>query len=337
MKMFQIRDDWSMDHLRIVECDQPKPGPGEVLLQIKAASINYRDLVVPLRGYGSFTGTLPLVPISDGVGEVVEIGAGVTRVASGDRVCPMFMQKWIAGEPDLTKITSTLGGPLDGVMQEYMVVNEEGLAMAPEHLTDEEAATLPCAALTAWSALVTEGDVKPGDTVLLQGTGGVSLFALQFSKLLGAKVIVISSSDDKLKRIAALGANEGVNYINVPEWGKAVKQLTGGKGVDHIIEVGGEKTLPQSLRVVRPGGTISMIGVLSGVNMGVGLGLIVTRKVRLQGITVGHRDSFEAMTRAMAQHQVKPVIDRVFSFEELKEAMEYLRQGKHFGKICIRF
>lgn len=337
MKMFQIRDDWSMDHLRIVECDQPKPGPGEVLLQIKAASINYRDLVVPLRGYGSFTGTLPLVPISDGVGEVVEIGAGVTRVASGDRVCPMFMQKWIAGEPDLTKITFTLGGPLDGVMQEYVVVNEEGLAMAPEHLTDEEAATLPCAALTAWSALVTEGDVKPGDTVLLQGTGGVSMFALQFSKLLGAKVIVISSSDDKLKRIAALGANEGVNYINVPEWGKAVKQLTGGKGVDHIIEVGGEKTLPQSLRVVRPGGTISMIGVLSGVNMGVGLGLIVTRKVRLQGITVGHRDSFEAMTRAMAQHQVKPVIDRVFSFEELKEAMEYLRQGKHFGKICIRF
>ena len=337
MKMFQIRDDWSMDHLRIVECDQPKPGPGEVLLQIKAASINYRDLVVPLRGYGSFTGTLPLVPISDGVGEVVEIGSGVTRVASGDRVCPMFMQKWIAGEPDLTKITSTLGGPLDGVMQEYVVVNEEGLAMAPEHLTDEEAATLPCAALTAWSALVTEGDVKPGDTVLLQGTGGVSLFALQFSKLLGAKVIVISSSDDKLKRIAALGANEGVNYINVPEWGKAVKQLTGGKGVDHIIEVGGEKTLPQSLRVVRPGGTISMIGVLSGVNMGVGLGLIVTRKVRLQGITVGHRDSFEAMTRAMAQHQVKPVIDRVFSFEELKEAMEYLQQGKHFGKICIRF
>ena len=312
MKMFQIRDDWSMDHLRIVECDQPKPGPGEVLLQIKAASINYRDLVVPLRGYGSFTGTLPLVPISDGVGEVVEIGAGVTRVASGDRVCPMFMQKWIAGELDLTKITSTLGGPLDGVMQEYMVVNEEGLAMAPEHLTDEEAATLPCAALTAWSALVTEGDVKPGDTVLLQGTGGVSLFALQFSKLLGAKVIVISSSDDKLKRIAALGANEGVNYINVPEWGKAVKQLTGGKGVDHIIEVGGEKTLPQSLRVVRPGGTISMIGVLSGVNMGVGLGLIVTRKVRLQGITVGHRDSFEAMTRAMAQHQVKPVIEYVF-------------------------
>jgi NADPH:quinone reductase-like Zn-dependent oxidoreductase len=337
MKVFQIQDDWSIDHLKIVEREQPEPGPGEVLLQVKAASINYRDLVVPLRGYGSFTGTLPLVPISDGVGEVVEIGAGVNRVATGDRACPMFMQKWIAGEPDLARITSTLGGPIDGVMQEYIVVNEEGLAKIPEYLTDEEAATLPCAALTAWSALVTEGDVKAGDTLLVQGTGGVSLFALQFAKLLGAKVIVISSSDDKLKRVAALGADEGINYTNVPEWGKAVKKLTRGEGVDHIVEVGGEKTLPQSLRVIRPGGTISMIGVLSGVNMGVSLGLIVTRKVRLQGITVGHRDSFEAMARAIGQHQVKPVIDRVFAFEELKEAMEYLRQGKHFGKICIRF
>jgi NADPH:quinone reductase-like Zn-dependent oxidoreductase len=267
----------------------------------------------------------------------VEIGAGVNRVATGDRACPMFMQKWIAGEPDLARITSTLGGPIDGVMQEYIVVNEEGLAKIPEYLTDEEAATLPCAALTAWSALVTEGDVKAGDTLLVQGTGGVSLFALQFAKLLGAMVIVISSSDDKLKRVAALGADEGINYTNVPEWGKAVKKLTRGEGVDHIVEVGGEKTLPQSLRVIRPGGTISMIGVLSGVNMGVSLGLIVTRKVRLQGITVGHRDSFEAMARAIGQHQVKPVIDRVFAFEELKEAMEYLRQGKHFGKICIRF
>ena len=337
MKVFQIQDEWSMEHLKIAERDRPETGPGEVLLRMKAASINYRDLVVPLRGYGTFTGTLPLIPISDGVGEVVKIGAGVTRATLGERACPMFMQRWIAGEPDLKRLTSTLGGPMDGVMQEYMVVNEQGLAKVPEYLTDEEAATLPCAALTAWSALVTEGDVKAGDTVLVQGTGGVSLFALQFAKLLGAKVIVISSSDDKLKQAAALDADEGINYTTVPEWGKAVKKLTGGEGVDHIVEVGGEKTLPQSLRVIRPGGTISIIGVLSGVSMGVSLGLIVTRKVRLQGITVGHRDSFEAMTRAMVQHRVKPVIDRVFAFEKLKEAMEYLRQGKHFGKICIRF
>jgi len=337
MKVFQIQDDWSMDHLKIAERRRPQAGPGEVLLQMKAASINYRDLLVPLRGYGSFTGTLPLVPISDGVGEVVEIGADVTRVSPGDRVCPMFMQKWIAGEPDLKRITSTLGGPLDGVMQEFMVVHEEGIAKAPEHLGDEEAATLPCAALTAWSALVTEGGVKAGDRVLVQGTGGVSLFALQFAKLLGAKVIVLSSSDDKLKQAAGLGADDGINYSNVPDWGKAVKERAGGDGVDHIVEVGGEKTLPQSLRAIRPGGTISMIGVLSGATMEVGLGLIVTRKVRLQGITVGHRDSFEAMTRAITQHRVKPTIDRIFAFEELKEAMGYLRQGKHFGKICIRF
>jgi NADPH:quinone reductase-like Zn-dependent oxidoreductase len=337
MKVFQIQDDWSMDHLNIADRDQPVTGPGEVLLQIKAASLNYRDLLVPLRGYGSFTGTLPLVPISDGVGEIVEIGAGVTRVSVGDRACPILMQKWIAGEPDLPRITSSLGGPIDGVMQEYMVVNEDGLVKVPEYLADEEAATLPCAALTAWSALVTEGNVKAGDMVLVQGTGGVSLFALQFAKLLGATVIVISSSDDKLKRAAALEADEGLNYTNVPEWGKAVKKLAGGAGLDHIVEVGGEKTLLQSLKAIRPGGTISMIGVLSGANMEVSLGLILTRQVRLQGITVGHRDSFEAMTRALAKHQVKPVIDRVFAFEELKEALEYMRLGKHFGKICIRF
>jgi len=337
MKVFQIQDDWSMDHLAIAERDQPEPGPGEVLLRIKAASLNYRDLVVPMRGYGSFTGTLPLIPISDGVGEVVQTGAGVTRVTAGDRVCPMFMQKWIAGEPSLTRITSTLGGPIDGVMQEYMVVSEDGVAKVPSYLSDDEAATLPCAALTAWSALVTEGAVKAGDRVLVQGTGGVSLFALQFAKIIGAFVIITSSSDEKLERAVALGADEVINYNTTPEWGKAAKKFTRGDGVDHIVEVGGEKTLPQSLRAIRPGGTVSMIGVLSGASMGVSLGLIVTRKARLQGITVGHRDSFEAMTRAIDQHQLKPVIDRVFAFEELKEAMEYLRAGKHFGKICIRF
>jgi NADPH:quinone reductase-like Zn-dependent oxidoreductase len=337
MKVFQIQDEWSMAHLTIAERGQPQPGAGQVLLRMRAASLNYRDLVVPLRGYGSFTGTLPLVPISDGVGEVVTTGAGVSRVAPGDRVCPMFMQKWIAGKPDLNRITSTLGGPLDGVMQEYMVVDAQGLAKVPDHLTDEEAATLPCAALTAWSALVTEGGVKTGDTVLIQGTGGVSLFALQFAKLLGARAIVLSSSDDKLKRAAALAADDGINYTTTPEWGKTVRQLTGGAGVDHIVEVGGQKTLPQSLRAIRPGGTISIIGVLSGATMGVRLGLIVTRKVRLQGITVGHRDSFDAMTRAMDLHRVTPVIDRVFAFEELKAALDYLRQARHFGKICIRF
>ena len=217
MKVFQIQDDWSMEHLNIADRDQPVPGPGEVLLQMKAASINYRDLLVPLRGYGSFTGTLPLVPISDGVGEIVEIGTGVTRMSLGDRACPILMQKWIAGEPDLPRLTSSLGGPIDGVMQEYMVAHEDGLVKVPEYLADEEAATLPCAALTAWSALATEGNVKAGDTVLVQGTGGVSLFALQFANLLGARVVVISSSDEKLKRAAAMGADECINYTDMPE------------------------------------------------------------------------------------------------------------------------
>jgi len=336
MKVIQIQDDWSMDNIRLAERPDPRPGPGEVLVRMKAASLNYRDLVVPLRGYGALTGTLPLIPISDGVGEVAALGEGVTRVNSGDRVCPMFHQKWTAGAPTMERITSTLGGPIDGVMAEYRVFSQESVAKVPDHLSDVEAATLPCAALTAWSALVTDGDVKAGASVLIQGTGGVSLFALQFAKLLGARAIVISSSDEKLARARALGADEGLNYRTNREWGKAVRDLAGGDGIDHIVEVGGEKTLSQSLRAIRPGGTISVIGVLSGSMMDVRLGMVVTRYVRLQGITVGHRDGFEAMTRAIGQHKLRPVIDRVFAFEELRAAFDHLKSGTHFGKICIR-
>lgn len=336
MKVFQLQDNWSIDHLQLVERPIPEPGPGQVLLRMKAASLNYRDLVVLQRGYGALTGTLPLIPVSDGVGEVVAIGAEVSRVAVGDRVCPMFMQNWIGGGPSADRLTATLGGPLNGAMAEYMVVSEQGVAKAPPHLSDEEAATLPCAALTAWSALVTEGGVKVGDRVLVQGTGGVSIFALQFAKLLGAHVTITSSSDEKLQHARELGADACINYQTTPDWGKAAKDLLGGDGVDHIIEVGGAQTLPQSLRAIRPGGTISMIGVLSGPTMDVRLGLIVTRQVRLQGITVGNRDSFEAMTRAIAQHGLHPVIDRVFAFDELRPALDYLASRNHFGKICIR-
>lgn len=336
MRVFQIQDDWGFDHLQLATRPQPTPGPGQVLLKMKAASLNYRDLVVPMRGYGSFTGELPLIPVSDGVGEVVEVGSGVTRVKVGDRVCPCFNQGWIAGEPDLERMTQTLGGPLDGTMADYMCLSEQGVVKAPEHLTDEEAATLPCAALTAWSAIVTYERLGPGSRVLVQGTGGVALFALQFAKLLGAHVTVISSSDDKLARAKALGADAGINYRTTPEWYKPARALTGGRGFDHIVELGGEKTLPQSLRAIRPGGTISMIGVLSGAALSAPLGHVVTRQVRLQGITVGHRDGFEAMVRAIEQHRLRPVIDRVFRFEELKEALAYLKSGAHFGKICIR-
>lgn len=334
MRVFQLDGGWSAEHLAISERPAPEPGPGQALLRMRAASLNYRDLVVLQRGYGAQTGQLPLIPVSDGVGEVVSVGAGVSRVRAGDRVCPMFCPRWPGGPPSAARLVS-LGGPIDGVMAEYMAIDAEALALAPAHLSDVEAATLPCAALTAWSALVTEGRVQPGERVLIQGTGGVSLFALQFARLLGAYAIVISSSHEKLERARALGADATLSYAETPEWGRAVRDLAGGDGVDHIVEVGGQQTLPQSLRAIRPGGTISMIGVLSGPAMDARLGLVVTRQVRLQGITVGSRDGFEHMARAIGQHHMRPVIDRVFPFEELPQALAYLASGAHVGKICI--
>ena len=335
MRVFQIQDDWGFENLKMGTRPEPKPGPGQVLLRMKASSVNFRDLVVPERGYGSFTGTLPQIPLSDGFGEVVEVGAGVTRVAVGDRVCPMFFQNWVAGEPDLARLTSSLGGPIDGTMAELMCLSEQGVAKVPAYLTDEQAACLPCAALTAWTALAVCSTTRPGDRVLVQGSGGVALFALQFAKVMGAHVTVISSSDVKIERLRAMGADATINYREVPEWSKPARELTGGRGFDHIVELGGEKTLPQSLRCIRPGGVLSMIGVLSGSALTAPLGQIVTRQVRLQGVTVGNRDGFEAMVRMLEQHRIEPVIDRVFGFGELKEAMSYLKSGAQFGKICI--
>jgi NADPH:quinone reductase-like Zn-dependent oxidoreductase len=336
MKVFQIQDDWGIENLKLATRPDPKPGPGQVLLRMRAASINYRDLFTLNRGYGSFTGTLPLIPLSDGVGEVIEAGPGVTRVKVGDRVCPCFMQNWISGEPDLERLTGTLGGPVDGAAAELMCLPEGGVVKVPAYLSHEEAAALPCAALTAWSALVTYGSLKPADKVLVQGTGGVALFALQIAKILGCHVTVISSSDEKIAKAKALGADAAVNYASTPEWAKATRDITGGRGYDQIIELGGEKTLPQALRCIRPGGTLSMIGVLSGGQLAAQLGLVVTRQVRLQGITVGHRDAFEALMRALELHRLKPVVDRVFPFDELKAALAYIKSGAHFGKICIR-
>ena len=334
MKVFQIQDDWGLTHLKLATRPDPRPGPGQVLLRMRAASLNYRDLLVPSRGYGVHTGTLPLIPISDGVGEVIEAGAGVTRVRAGDRVCPCYRQGWIDGPPDGAYLS--LGGPIDGTMAELMCLPAEGVVKVPAYLSDEAAATLPCAALTAWSALVTYDNLGPGSRVLVQGTGGVALFALQFAKLRGAHVTVISSSDAKIAKAKALGADACINYLKTPEWYKATREITAGRGYDHIVELGGEKTLPQSLMCVRAGGMISIIGVLSGGTMTAQLGRIVMRQVRMQGIGVGHRNGFEAMMRAIDQHRIAPVIDKVFPFEQLKEAMAYLESGAHFGKICIR-
>ena len=335
MRVFQYQDEWGIANLRLAVRPDPQPGPGEVLVRMRASSLNYRDLFVADRGYGSYTGTLPLIPLSDGVGEVAAVGAGVHRVVPGDRVCPTFFQHWIGGEPDLERLTGSLGGPIDGTMAEIMCLSEQGVVKVPAYLSDVEAATLPCAALTAWSALTGPSATKPGDRVLIQGCGGVALFAVRFAKLLGAHVTVISSSDERIARAKALGADAGVNYRAVPEWAKATRDITAGRGYDLILEVGGEKTLPQSLRCIRPGGTVAMIGVLSGGAMAASIGLIVTRQVRLQGVTVGHRDGFESMLRAISLHRMKPQIDRVFAFEELKEALAYLKSGAQFGKVCV--
>ena len=336
MKVIQLQDEWTIDHLTLTERPDPEPGAGEVLLCMKAASLNYRDGIVVRRGYGSLTGELPVIPVSDGVGEVVGLGEGVTRVAVGDRVCPTFFQGWISGGPSLATYQTTLGAPRDGVMAEYMALSEEGVVKAPDHLSDEEAATLPCAALTAWSALVSLGNVGPGQSVLVQGTGGVALFALQFAKLAGARVMVISSSDEKLARVADMGADHGVNYVETPDWWKPALEFSQSEGIDHVLELGGAETLSQSTRCIRPGGRINLIGVLSGDRADLRIGAVVARSVKLEGISVGSRNGFDAMARAIEQHGVRPTIDRVFPFDDLRAAMDHMAAGAHFGKICLK-
>ncbi|MHA6345619.1 zinc-dependent alcohol dehydrogenase family protein [Roseivivax sp. CAU 1761] len=338
MRVFQIEDDWGIDNLRVAERDAPRPGRGQVLIRMARAALNARDLIVPERGYGRATGTLPLIPVSDGVGTVVETGAEVTRVAAGDRVCPTYFQNWQGGAPSAASFASALGGPLDGVMAELVCLSEDGVVKVPDYLGDDEAATLPCAALTAWSAIVTQGAVRPGDRVLVQGTGGVALFALAFAKLAGAHVTVISSRDEKLERARELGADAGINYRSTPDWAKASRDITAARGgFDLVVELGGAETLPLSLKAVRPGGTIAMIGVLSGLEMAASLGPIVARQVRLQGVTVGSRAGLEEMLAAMAQHRIRPVLGQSFAFEDLRAALEHLRAGDGFGKTTIRF
>lgn len=338
MRVFQIEDNWGIDNLKLNKREQPKPKRGQVLLKMHMASLNARDLIVPERGYGRATGNLPLIPVSDGVGEIVEVGEDVTRVKLGDRVCPTYFQNWISGSPSPNRFASSLGGPLDGLMADYVCLSQEGVVKIPEYLSDEEAAALPCAALTAWSAIATLGQTRPGDHILIQGTGGVALASLAFAKLHGAHVTVISSSDEKLEWVTELGADATINYRTTEDWARASRPITEKRGgYDNIIELGGEATLPLSLRAIRPGGTISMIGVLSGLQINASLGLIVARQVRLQGVTVGHRDGFEAMLVAMEQHKIHPVIGQSFAFEDLKPALTHLRDGGNFGKTLIQF
>ena len=319
MRAFVFEDRFSLDALKLAERPEPQPGPGQALVRVRANSLNYRDLVVASGGYGRH-GKLPLIPLSDGAGEVVEVGAQVTRVKPGERVAAIFMQSWLAGALTEDSTKSALGGAIDGMLAEYVVVDAEGLVPIPQHLSYAEAATLPCAAVTAWHALVAEGGIRAGDSVLVLGTGGVSIFALQFARLHGARVIATSSSDDKLARAIGLGASDGINYRQTPEWGRRVLELTGGAGVDHVIEVGGAGTLPQSFRAVRYGGRISLIGVLSDPGAAVDPRPLLMKGARLQGIYVGSREMFEAMNRAISLAALRPVVDRVFPFVEAPEA-----------------
>lgn len=335
MKAFEIRE-FGIDQLVLADRDIGKPGPGEVLVKMRAASLNYRDLMV-VKGQYNPKMQRPIVPLSDGAGVVEEVGTGVKSLAAGDRVTGCFMGRWVDGAIDNEGFNSALGGSVDGVLQEYRIFDENAVVKTPAGLSDEEAATLPCAGVTAWHALFEHQPPVPGQSVLIQGTGGVSTFALQLGTAAGLRTIVSSSSDAKLARVREMGANETINYRSEPEWDKAARKLTGGAGVDHVIEVGGSDTLPRSLRAVRMGGTISVIGVLSGVEAAVRPTDVLRSSLRVQGIYVGSRAMLLRLIQATELHRIKPVIDRTFAWTECKEALHHMESQSHFGKICLRF
>ena len=334
MQAFEIQE-FGIDHLKLVERATPQPGPYEVRVRMTAASLNFRDLMV---AEGQYNPKLkrPIVPLSDGVGIVEATGPAVTRVRTGERVAGIFMQKWIDGGPDREKAASALGGAIDGVLAEYKVFHEQGLVQVPAHLSDVEAATLPCAGVTAWHALFEERAPQPGDSLLILGTGGVAIFALQFGHAAGLRAIVLSSSNDKLARARVLGAADTINYREKPEWDKAVRELLP-EGVDAVLEVGGSDTLARSLKAVRMGGIVTVIGALSGGEPTVSPVPILMNSLRVQGIYVGSRRMFERMNRALEQHKIKPVVDRVFPWREVRQAMRYMQSQQHLGKICLAF
>ncbi len=335
MKAYEIQQ-FGIDELSLVEHDEPEPKPGDVLIRFHAASLNYRDYMVVSGTYNPRM-KLPAVPLSDGAGEIGAIGDGVTKWKVGDRVMPIFAQGWLDGGSSEEKRRTSLGAGAQwqGVLREYGTFSEESIVRIPEHLSYEEAATLPCAALTAWNALTVSGRLKAGETVVTLGTGGVSVFALQFAKLSGARVIITSSSDEKLERARELGADETVNYRTREDWDAAVLELTSRAGADHIVEVGGSGTLARSLNAVRIGGHIAMIGALSGSGQFSPTHAFM-KAIRLQGVFVGSRCMFEEMNRAISLAKLRPVIDRTFGFDEVRDAFRHMGSGSHFGKIVVK-
>ncbi|MFC3070655.1 zinc-dependent alcohol dehydrogenase family protein [Phenylobacterium soli] len=338
MRSLQVTEPWGLDRLEVVDLPDPTPGPGEVLVRMRAVSLNYRDFLMVNGIYGrapSASGAV--IPFSDGCGVVEAIGPGVTRFKVGDRVATLFFQGWISGPPTLEKISTALGFPIPGAGRELGVFSQEGLSKVPDFLTDQQVACLPCAALTAWRGLFEDARLKPGDTAVLQGTGGVSIFGLQFAHAAGLKTIITSSSDDKLKRAAELGADVGLNYKSDPEWSKGVRAATGGVGADIILEVGGGGTIEQSMRAIRIGGHIAIIGVVAGAGNPFNPAALIGNSAKLQGLSVGSREAFEAMCQAIELHKIQPVVDKVFAWTEAKAAFEAMAAGSHFGKIVLEF
>ncbi len=334
MRTYQLNEE-TVESLALVERPTPRPGPGQVLVRMRATSLNYRDLLVATGRYPSPT-KHPLVPLSDGAGEVTEVGPGVTGLKPGDRVAGAFFQRWIDGPPSSAGYGSALGGAIDGVLAEEVVLEEQGAVKFPDSLSFEEAATLPCAGVTVWVALMVLGALKAGETVLAMGTGGVSIFALQLAKAAGARVILTSSSDQKLARGKALGADALINSRETPAWDARARELTGGKGVDHLLEVGGAETLATSLRAVREGGHLTLVGLLSGAPADRDAARRNDHSVRVDGVYVGSVRHFDALNEAIPRFGLRPVIDRVFPFDQARAAYEHLRSGTHFGKIVIR-
>jgi NADPH:quinone reductase-like Zn-dependent oxidoreductase len=334
MKLFEI-NEFGIDNLTLTERDEPKPKETEVLVKFHAASLNYRDLMMVKGAYNPKLKT-PLVPFSDGAGEIVETGEAVTKWKIGDRVMPIFMQGWIDGAIDYQKARTALGGDSDGCLREFGAFDENGLVAIPEHFSFEEAATLPCAAVTAYNALFESGCLKTDESVLLQGTGGVSVFALQMASVLGTRIIITSSSNEKLQKAKELGATDLINYKETPDWDARVLELTEKRGVDHIVEVGGAGTMQKSLRAVKMGGHIAFVGVLAGKGE-FNLNQIFMKSIKLQGIFVGSRQMFEAMNQMFCKYNhLKPVIDKTFAFEDVKQALKRMESGSHFGKIVVR-
>jgi len=325
---------WGFDNLHFRDVETPQPGPDQVLLKLGAASVNHRDYQI-VAGEFAPTQPLPIIPGSDGAGQIIATGDNVDELSPGDRVSPLFFPEWLSGEALGNERSVSSGLETPGVLREYGIYEQHQVCKVAPHLTDAEASCYSCAGLTAWNSLVTFSGITAGDTVLVQGTGGVAIMALQMAKAMGAQVIVTSSDDDRLQRALALGADHGINYRETPEWGEAARKLTDGRGVDAVIEIGGEGTLPQSITALRRGGHINVIGYLAGIGLGLSVFDLIERNANIHGLSVGNRNQFEEMMDFVSEHGLRPAIDRTYSFEETGQAIQDVAIGGNFGKLVV--